>query len=237
MLAALSVAVLGAAAVGAVAFTRGSNVDARISAAEGYRVTGCRDLPSLEALAREVGDPGATAYACSGGLGVVIEPDGAISDFDAPSVTSSASTSPSQPPVLTATFLDMRISQQLKKNYDFAPKVIDCGRSTDIASGTNVPCKITVRGGDLKLFTATVTGSGTAFSVLVSVGGASATTSGSTTTTTTTSSVSTSKSGTTATSTSPPATTLGPSGSCGRFTAVGNTITVRGLPACRVPRR
>lgn len=65
----------------------GSNasLDKESSRFEGYSVTNCRSDPSVDQIGREVGDVGAKAYDCSDGLGVVIEPNGQMSDFDASS--------------------------------------------------------------------------------------------------------------------------------------------------------
>lgn len=62
-----------------------TTIDASISRYEGYKVTDCRADHEVDVLESEVGDGSARAYACSGGLGVLIQPDGRMFDYNASS--------------------------------------------------------------------------------------------------------------------------------------------------------
>lgn len=136
----------------------GSGLDSKISSLEGYSVSGCHALPSVDQIAREIGDYGARAYGC-GGLGVVIEPDGQFSDFDAPV--------PGAPPRLTASDIDARIIDQAKAQFGVTPKRVDCGSSTHVLSGTTLSCHITVPNGKSATFPASVTGGDGHFRVVL----------------------------------------------------------------------
>jgi hypothetical protein len=119
---------------------------------------GCHDYQAGDTLAREVGDPGAKAYQCAGGLGVMIEPNGYVSDFDAPETSSTQ---------LTAGLISAKIIATLKQEGRVVPRRVDCGTNTDVQNGDVLLCHVTLPSGQTVVLDASVRGRGRNFNVIL----------------------------------------------------------------------
>jgi hypothetical protein len=124
-----------------------SSLDEKLSHLEGYRVSGCHPYPPGNQLAREVADYGARSYQCDGALGVMLESDGDISDFDAPQTG---------PPKLSAAIVSQRLASAVKREAGAAPRSVDCGQSRDVQDGDSLPCSVILSNGKAIELQATV---------------------------------------------------------------------------------
>lgn len=154
--------VAAAALVGCGSGGSSASLDKKISQFEGYAVTSCQPDSQVDQLGREIGDANARAYDCSGGLGVVIEPDGQMSDFDASSDEHQSSS-------LTAAEVAAKIIDTVRNKNGSRLTRVDCGASTDVQSGSVLTCKITMPSGQVRPFTASVSGSQGHFKVTLGV--------------------------------------------------------------------
>jgi hypothetical protein len=68
---------------------------------------------------------------------------------------------------LTAAEIDARIIDQAKAQFGITPTRVDCGSSTDIASGDILRCNISLPNGKASTFNARVTGGQSSFTVVL----------------------------------------------------------------------
>jgi hypothetical protein len=150
--------VIAVALGGCGSSTSSTSVDKKVSQLEGYSVSNCRTDATVDQIGREVDDPHARAYDCSKGLGVVIEPDGQFSDYDASSEEQHSTS-------LTAAQIAAKIIDTVTAKNGSRLKRVDCGSSTAVQSGSVLTCKITMPSGQARKFTAAVSGSPSHFHV------------------------------------------------------------------------
>jgi len=89
----------------------------------------------------------------------VIAPDGSLSFFPVPQTG---------PAALTAADLSARIVAQIKAEFGYQPRRVDCGASAELHDGDQVPCVLTLPTGKSVTLTATVHGGGSQYSVILS---------------------------------------------------------------------
>lgn len=132
-----------------------SPADSTASRALGYAVTGCHTDQAVAALARRTGDSSGTVYDCAENVSVLVRPDGTALRMN----TSDA------PPNLTAAEIASKLASELVPNDGTTLTNVDCGSSTDVASGETLQCRFTFSSGRMTTFSATATGSAGNFNV------------------------------------------------------------------------